>query len=260
MRNGYIFLPPAGHRATARLLSRMAKLQVISYEPEKSAQLKGNAAVFNWGNSSVNRTVKSPGDIVWLNSPEAVARAVNKIESFKCFREHKVPHPDWTLDENEAKKWHADDNVVYTRTKLTGHSGEGIVLQTRGGVWIEVASAKVHTKRFNGKEEYRIHVFNGEIIHTQQKKRKADSKSDTDFYVKNLANGYIFAINDVRAPDVVNQAAIAAVVALGLNFGAVDLAYSVKADTATVFEVNTRPNLTGTTLTKYAEAFSNFCK
>jgi len=50
--------------------------------------------------------------------------------------------------------------------------------------------------------------------------------------------------------------ALAAVSALGLDFGAVDIIYNEHENQYYVLEVNTAPGLEGTTVEKYAEAFA----
>ena len=45
---GYIFLPPEGHRATARQLARLSGYQTISFDNKKFCKLKSDAVVVNW--------------------------------------------------------------------------------------------------------------------------------------------------------------------------------------------------------------------
>ena len=55
-------------------------------------------------------------------------------------------------------------------------------------------------------------------------------------------------------PDDVTKQALLAVDGLGLDFGAVDVGWNQHYQEATVYEVNTAPGLTGTTLDKYTNA------
>jgi len=50
---------------------------------------------------------------------------------------------------------------------------------------------------------------------------------------------------------------LASVMALGLDFGAVDIVYNENDNKAYVLEINTAPGLSGTTLEKYVEVFSH---
>lgn len=257
--NGYIYLPPQGHRATARQLARLAGYQCISFDNQKPCKLKENAIVVNWGNSTWTRQLK-PNPAFIFNRPENILTGIDKLAAFKKFNEHGIPCPEWTVDAEVAKEWFNTNHVVYTRSQLRGSSGEGITVQIPRSdgrtTFLDVASAKVHTKRFSGKQEFRIHVFGDEVIHIQQKKRKVtgrDNREDDNIFVKNLASNYIFAINDIECPANVQEAAIKAVACTGMDFGAVDIGFKVRNGEFCVFEINSRPALSGTTLIKYSE-------
>jgi len=83
--------------------------------------------VINWGCSSAN----SPDHVIgakFLNTPVAVGNAANKLKSFQMFEEADVPTVPWCTDHIKAEEWLEDGKTVVCRTKLTGHSGEGIVI------------------------------------------------------------------------------------------------------------------------------------
>ena len=91
---------------------------------------------------------------------------------------------------------------------------------------------------------------------SQQKKKKIGG--DANAKVRNLANGWIYAKdNIVPLKEKATSLAIQSIEALGLDFGAVDLIYNEKYDTYYVLEINTAPGLTGTTLNNYTEALLN---
>lgn len=256
---GYIFLPPEGHRATARQLARLSGYQTISYDNKKICRLKSDAVVVNWGNSVFPREMK-PAPLKIYNEPEHLKKGINKLEAFKLFKEHGIPHPEWTTDEAEAEEWFNAGDVVYTRTIINGTNGDGITIQVKGPTerprtWLNLFTAKVHTKRFKGKIEYRVHVWENDILHVQQKKKRKDDSTGADFYVKNMANGYIFAIQDVQCPQPVLDACIQAVKVSNMHFGAVDVGVKEANGDFCIFEINSRPALSGTTLIKYAEKF-----
>ena len=253
--NKYILLPPRGHRAIARQLARLSGAQTISYDTSRDLRIKSNACIINWGNSSFERRVLSD-DFCVFNQFEAVAQAVDKLKAFEAMKEFEVPLPDFTTDEDTAYNWFKEGRVVYTRTLLRASSGRGIYVQNPDGDndWNIIATAKLHTARFNGKYEFRVHVFDGNIIHIQQKKRRKNLPDTHEHFVKNHDNGYVFAIQDVACPELVKEAAINAVDSCGLDFGAVDIGYAPTRNTACVFEINTRPALSGTSLIRYTEA------
>ena len=259
LKNGYMFLPPRGHRVVPRELAKLVKYQRLAYEPAKPANIKGNSVVINWGNCYIKRCIIANGAMRLLNRPEAVQDAANKLRTFDKLEAVGIPIPQFTINGEQAKKWWEQGNVVYTRTLLTGHSGNGIIVQIPKQVdqeseWIDEPKARVHTRRFTGKFEFRVHVFDGELIHVQQKRKRRDVERPKGFYVKNVENGYVFTINDVDLPEKIGEACIKAVKAVGLDFGAVDVGYAPTKDEFCVFEINTRPMLTGTTLLRYKDA------
>ena len=68
----------------------------------------------------------------------------------------------------------------------------------------------------------------------------------------------MFCRGGVELPDNVRQGAVDGVVALGLDFGAVDICLT-QDDTYCVFEINTAPGLQGSSITRYVEAIYEAC-
>jgi glutathione synthase/RimK-type ligase-like ATP-grasp enzyme len=212
--------------------------------------------VINWGCSAIDREV---GENI-LNKPVAIQRAANKLRTFETFMKENVPTVEWTTDLEIALGWLKEGSDVVTRHKLSGHSGEGIEITTAEQFAKNEAGlvrAPLYTKYTKKKDEYRIHVFQGETIFQQRKARKKDVPDDqVNWQVRNLTGGFIFANDAVVAPDVVLDAAKKAVVALGLDFGAVDVGY--KDGAAVCYEVNTACGLQGKNLESYVKAFQQF--
>jgi predicted ATP-grasp superfamily ATP-dependent carboligase len=213
----------------------------------------GTEVVLNWGCSIPKPNARCK----ILNKPEAVAIAVNKLRSFKKLQEAGVKIPDFTTDFNVAKGWiENDEKKVLARTKLEAHSGQGIVLAK------EVSELPQHAPlyvKFMPKEhEYRVHVFEGKIIDfVEKKKREGVPEAQFNKYIRSYDNGWVFCRDGVVLSDAVKAEAIKAVAALGLDFGAVDMAVNKK-NVIAVFEVNTAPALEGTTVEKYKAALSKY--
>lgn len=208
--------------------------------------------LINWGSSSIDREIETT---LILNEPEAVAIASNKLETFKIL-DKVVAIPLFTESREEALKWLAEGATVVARTVLTGHSGKGIVIVNPDDNNDELPMAKLYTKYIPKTEEYRIHVVNGKIIHSQRKARNKDVPDDqVNWKVRNHSNGFIFAHFGIAVNDKGEQAAISAVKALGLDFGAVDLIYNRVKNMFYVLEVNTACGLEGETLKRYVQAF-----
>ena len=208
--------------------------------------------IINWGNSNAYSIPFNDND---LNKPSAISIAANKLKTFNKLSEAGFTAlPDWTTDINVAKQWCLDNNLIYCRTKLTGHSGSGIVIATFPD---EIVQAPLYTKAAKHKHEYRVHVFKGEALDVQQKKRKRDW-AGLSTGIRNHSNGWVYCRTDVVPPPDLVTKCIDAVKIIGLDFAAVDVGYREYDNTTILFEINTAPGLVGATLTKYTEAFKTY--
>lgn len=211
---------------------------------------KEGDVVINWGSSTPFHNM---GEAVYLNNPKAVARAANKLTTQMVFDKAALDYIlPYTTNIVNARKMIEEGKVVVCRTKLTGNSGEGIIIAEKIEDLVE---AKLYTEYKKKTDEYRVHVFDGKVISVQRKARKMDvPKEDVNWKIRNLEGGFIFARTGFDVPRVVTRAAKEAVKALGLDFGAVDIGYH-KEEGCFVYEVNTACGLTGSNLYDYTEAF-----
>lgn len=203
----------------------------------------------NWGSSIhpawIHTTMK--------NSPQAVERSSNKRTAFGVLRNGDVQIPDFTGDAGVAQQWLGHGDTVIERHVLNGSGGDGIIITPPGAA--RVGQAPLYTKYIKKKNEYRIHVFNGRIIDRQEKRRRRDLPDDNrQTLIRNLANGYVFCHDNVEPDQDVHDQALAAVRALGLDFGAVDVIWNERRHEAYVLEVNTMPGLEGQTVQAYKNA------
>lgn len=240
-----------GYKKGSRSVSALkTELGIKSIKLEAS-RFKGapHKKVINWGASTLPDAVKA---CQVINPEESVALAANKLRSFRAMEE-TVSIPDFTTDRAVAQGWIENGGVVVCRTKLSGHSGEGIVIAETVD---QLVAAPLYVKYVKKQQEYRVHMMHGEVLDVQRKARRLETPDEeVNWKVRNLAGGFIYAREGFETPEQVIEEAFAAVDALGLDFGAVDVIYNERENTAYVLEVNTAPGLTGTTLTKYAEAF-----
>lgn len=161
--------------------------------------------------------------------------------------------PSFTTKKALAHDWVDGGDTVVARTVLNGNSGEGIVIVQDHEDMVE---APLYVQYVPKKQEYRIHILNGEVVDVQRKARRKDVPDDqVNWMVRNHDNGFIFArdegLGDV--PEDVPKQALLAVKVCGLDFGAVDVIYNDKQGKAFVLEVNTAPGLSGQTLEGYAK-------
>lgn len=214
-------------------------------DPEKTP--RGRELVMNWGSTKVEpRAV-----CTWLNKPENVKLAADKLLTFQKLSEKGVSVPEFSTDINKAKEWIADEYIVLCRKKLNGHSGQGIVVAKTEA---ELVAAPLYVRYYRKESEFRVHVFQGQVIDYVQKKKR-EGIADTEFnkYIRSYNNGWVFCRDDIEDITKVKEEAVKAVVALGLDFGAVDIIWTKKKK-AIVLEINTAPALEGTTVEKYKAA------
>lgn len=119
--------------------------------------------VINYGSSGIMKT-KSV-----INHPDAVARAVDKVLTFK-YLEGYCNLPEWTTSFEEARTWTASGTVL-CREKKTAKNGKGITYSSKPE---EVVEAAFYTKYVPHKAEYRVNVFRGKIISVLEKVSQPD--------------------------------------------------------------------------------------
>lgn len=155
------------------------------------------------------------------------------------------------------------------RTHDRGSSGSGIVMVTPDNIRDGIPRAAAYTQAIDKRREYRVHIgFSSDgaakIIDVTRKIRRPDVDDTNRPFIWNHDNDFIFVRNGVNAqtvpPRVITKAR-AAVRALGLQFGAVDVIVprggKITDAPAYVLEVNTSPGMEGTTLDRYAEFFNH---
>lgn len=240
-----------GSRGVSQLAEAVRGNGVRAFKvyPNRGYQPRANHLIINWGNSAHPRWLGRYTRII--NKPDAVSVAGNKLEAFRVMQRAGVQVPDFTTRWGEADDWMQQDNhTIVVRRILRGHSGAGITVVKPNTV--DLPEAPLYVKYMKKKSEYRVHVFQGEVIDIQQKRKRREN-GEVDYQVRNHHNGWVFCRDNIDIPhSSVREQAIAAVAALGLDFGAVDVIWNAHYEVATVLEVNTAPGLEGTTLTNYA--------
>lgn len=194
-------------------------------------------------------------------------QTLNKLTCFQRLKEMGVPVPAFTTDSGEAAHWLSSGQYrrVYQRNLLRGSEGDGIVVVEADKDGKPVGDTRLSPAPlyvsgcFGKRREYRIHVFNvGRNTRTfvQQKKLRTTGveKKSEEARVRNLASGWVFAHKDIQAPrEETIVAAISAIDAFDLHFGAVDI-IEMDQSGCFVLEINCAPGLQGATLFFYADA------
>lgn len=188
-----------------------------------------------------------------VNHPSNVAIAANKRSTFQLLKEHNVSIPEYTAERETALGWIQAGNLVVCRTLLSSHSGRGIVLSDSVDNLVPAPLYSLYVKK---KHEFRVHVINGRVVDVQQKRRRSDQvgTGSINNQIRNHANGWIYARENIEEPEDLRSSAVAAVSALGLDFGAVDIVWNAHRNKCYVLEVNSAPGLDGSTVGIYANA------
>lgn len=203
--------------------------------------------VINWGSS---QHFQVPLHSSLVNASDMVAIAANKLGTFEVLSNNGVQTVEWTANQAIAQSWANNDCTVVVRQKLTGHSGDGILIVEPHG---QVPAAPLYTKYVFKEKEFRVHVVLGNAIDTQRK-IKDPAREVKTWKVRSHDNGFIYVREGISPDAARDTLAVAAVGALALDFGAVDIIQDKKGKYY-VLEVNTAPGITGQTVTNYAKAF-----
>lgn len=219
--------------------------------PDRNYRPRRNHLIINWGNSSNPNWYRYPHG-GYVNNPVSVRNAGNKLTTLELLRSNNVSVPEFTTVISEAQAW---EGVVVCRQTLTGSQGQGIVIAESPD---QIIPAPLYTKHVRHKHEFRVHVMNGQVIDFTQKKKRSDQEVNP--FVRNSEGNWVFCREGVVLPDDVSTQAINAVKALGLDFGAVDVAYREREGKAYVLEANCAPGMDedGTTLQRYVESLKEF--
>ncbi len=254
-----------------------------------SFNFRPHKTLINWGSSGAEARrlfELFPAEFQqnFLNKPDAVAKAVNKLRCLQLLRTADVATVPFFTGYDEVLDAVGTGRArAYARTVLNGSSGEGIrLIMNRedpqanetanieypvdwvGNSAFDHTGTQLFTMGIMGRRnEWRVHVVNGTPILTQLKLRRGLDERPVGYtsLVRNLETGWIYSINfeqeQYPAMGAVQSLAIAAVEALGLDFGAVDVIS--RGEEVFVLEVNTAPGLAdeGTAVQSYCDAFRN---
>lgn len=237
--------------------------KLLSYRPRRLYNDRPNPTfqarewhrVINWGNGNHVEGLRLDGISRFVNPVRSVAIASNKLSTFRALTGvDGIRIPEFTTNREEALGWIRDKSVIVCRTKLGGHSGDGIVLANNES---ELVAAPLYVRYIKKQNEYRVHVAFGEVIDVQEKRKRRDLPEDfqANFQVRNHHTGWVYCREDIQLPTDAAGMAVKTCSQLGLDFGAVDIIYNAKRNESYVLEVNTAPGLEGTTVEKYAEVF-----
>ncbi len=249
-------MPYKSTSSGAKILCRELPAEMINADDRFTPNFLRSNIVLNWGCGWSRNPVSA-------NQPAAVCNAVNKVRAFKLFDANGVAHPEYTRLQSVAKAWYQAGHRVYHRETIEGERGRGITIidpdesdedGIDGGLERFEGITGHFTRGFPIHREFRVHVAFGKVIEVNEKKRRNGTNPDPR--MRSDPNWVFCVYNLSPYPDVIKEQSIAAVAALGLDFGGVDVAID-KTGTPCVFEVNTAPWINReSTWTAYGRAFT----
>lgn len=173
----------------------------------------------------------------------------DKIEQYNWFKANNISALEFTTAHATAKQWAQTGSVVCR--KLTHASeGKGIVVAETPE---QVCLAPVYTKYKKKKKEFRVHIFQDQVVHVLEKRRKANYDGEADTKIRNTANGYVFCSENVIIPEGLPALALAASKVTKSDFKGVDVGYNESKKELFVIEVNSAPGIEGTNITRYVQ-------
>jgi hypothetical protein len=196
--------------------------------------------IINWG-VGINYNNLSSGWLkhYWINHPDSVKVSANKILMTEAFKATSLPHL-----RSVSPKELDPDTMVVSRTLLSSHSGNGIVISRAA----DVPAAGLYTCLENFTTEQRLFVVLGEVVDVVEKRKMGKEKREkygieqVHPYIKSLKHGWIYARNGIQTTERARELAVSAMRAVGLDFGCVDIAWN-SVDNPVIIETNSSPGL-----------------
>lgn len=198
---------------------------------------------------------------VWRSSKKMAYRThviygdpVNKLDQYKWFKANNITAPEFTTNKKTAQEWAADGTTVFARKLLGASEGKGIVIAETPGT---VPDAPVFTKYIKKKKEFRVHVFQDQVVSVVEKRLKNGWDKESDSRIRNTANGYVFCHEDVVEPKGIRELALLAAQVTPSDFKGVDIGWNEKLKKLFVIEVNSAPGIEGTNVQLYCDTILN---
>lgn len=220
--------------------------------PPKETQL-----CVNWGGEipSHRKDLLRFRRIKYLNHPSLIQRFKNKLLALRAFQDYSVCIPEFW----DCKHLVPSFPVIGRKVLHQGGSGfhfiesQSQLDRDNSDYWIKFEPSQM---------EYRVHVFNQNVIKVQRKRKQTlddGSTVDANERCRSHNNGWYFSLCDSdRVHPSIKSEAIRAVKALGYDFGAVDVIRDPDRDKTFVLEVNSSPGLDGAGLEMYSSTIRRY--
>jgi hypothetical protein len=224
----------------------------------------------NWGNSELPNLSSVKSSKMFLNRPEVLKTTINKLTLFKSLTsisdEYYNILPEFSTKKEDVTKWLDSKERVYCRTKLTGHSGDGIIVLDYHNDISEIPDAPLYTKRFRGDKEFRFSLAvepSKKVIDILQKRKLSSEKLEereleANKFIKNNSNGYIYS-HEVDIEEgliiLITEELFEIMQVLGVSFTAADVIFNSRTKEWKLLELNSSPGIEGTHFEKWVSHF-----
>lgn len=245
--------------ATKGLCDKLADLGCLMSHVEKTKFVPSDDLVVNWGCIKMPEKWGLQAPEAWntlINHPNRVRTSTNRLKSLPIMKEAGVNVPEFTTKYVVASEWLGGGSSVIARKQIRSRSGHGLTFVEPGGTL--PSDCALYVKYKPKRHEYRVHVFDRNVIDVQQKKRRKNFTGTVDPKIRSYDKGWVFCRKGIVVPECVVEQSLRAVEALGLDFGATDVGYNELDNAAMVYEVNTAPGLEGTSIQLYSDAIRKY--
>ena len=228
-------------RPTGRVIAR--SLGFRKWGTKRIAPKQPVDLVLRWGASDdLNAGVE-------INPAAAIRAAANKWTTLSRLQRAGVSTVPFSRDYADLRQC----SYIYGRSSY-GQGGRGIGVYESSGMGIMLGGQQheFYTGGIDVNREYRLHIVGDEVVRVQGKYLDFPEQDASGGRVRNHANGYRFRTPRQRLKPQREEAAVAAVKTLGLDFGAVDLILDYEGNHY-VLEVNTGPSCSPMTANAYAQ-------
>jgi len=230
-------------RATGQLLAQSLDLRTSVRESKRN-----DYKLIRWGCTDAVRFAPSE----CLNSKEALVNSINKKKALVLMKDVGILTPTMFTDKTAI-------NTFPVVGRTTHHqSGTGFKFISSRSELASCGTFDYYLQFIQVKNEYRVHIFKDGVLAISRKRESTDYTGERNYICRNLDGGWYYSLCETgQVAQDIKDASIAAVTALGLDFGAVDIARSEDGKLY-IFEVNSAPGLdpNGTIKDKYVEAFN----
>lgn len=216
------------------------------------AEKRSQADVFlNWGCGK--DFLISTKTFLVANQPDCVRLAINKVEFAKNILSnvtfnalHKLNH---FFSREEAADYMASHpgSQIVCRGQVGGYDGAGISIFDKVD---DLPECRLYTLYQKKRREFRVHVFQDKVIKQQTKVRRNNATGDNRIWT--TGNGFVFLAEEPKLPEEILADCRKLVHHIGLHFGAVDVIWNEYYNRYYLMEVNTAPDIRGSTAGVYA--------